>query len=399
MVLHTLQIEHAYLLLVYTLLTLLNARVQKGMPGVKLFVLYNALALVGAVAVVLRGSIPDLLSIVVGNTCVIGGYTALYGSMHRLFGFGRRQHVLAGTWLALGIVSMVWLGGLQPSTGSRLFLYSAVLALQQLHMASLLVFGSRERSRLGWMPGMLLIALGIANISRMVIIAMDGAPADYRASGPALAAIVLANACLQCGLMVSYVWMTAAQLRRDLELQATTDPLTGLLNRRALAAAAQQQVRAMHGSTTFSAILLDLDGFKPINDRLGHAAGDQALIAVARCFSQRLRPCDLMARTGGDEFMILLPGSSAEQARITAERLRSVMESLHLGLSECDVRVTGSFGVAEAIREETWDNLCLRCDRAMYAVKDRGGNAVHCYNAFQPASFEQIYPTYRETLA
>ncbi len=399
MVLHTLQIEHAWLLLVYTLLTLLNARLQKGMRGVKLFVVYNALALVGAVAVLSRGSIPDLLSIVVGNVCVISGYSALYGSMHCLFGFSRRQHVLAGIWLVLGIVSMVWLGSLHPDTGARLFLYSAVLALQQLHMAALLVFGSRERSHLGWMPGMLLIALGIANIARMAIVAVEGAPADYRASGPALAAIVLANACLQCGLMVSYVWMTAAQLRRDLELQATTDPLTGLLNRRALAAAAQQQVRAVYGVTTFSAILLDLDSFKPINDRLGHAAGDRALVAVAQCFSQKLRPCDRMARTGGDEFMILLPGASAEQARVTAERLRGLLETLPLGLSEGDVRVTGSFGVGEAIRGESWDSLCQRCDRAMYAVKDRGGNAVHCYNAHQPASLQEIYPSYRETLA
>ena len=253
MVLHTLQVEHASLLLVYTLLTIGNARLQNGMRGVKLFVLYNALALMGAVAVLLRGSIPDFVSIVLGNVFVLGGYTALYGSMHSLFPFHRRQHVLAASWLALGIISNVWLGQVHPSTGPRLLAYSAVLALQQFQLAALLLLRSGRERRLAWMPGTFLVALGVANLIRIGTVCSQGAPADYRAAGQGLAAIVLANACLQCGLMVAYVWMTAAQLRQDLEFQANTDPLTGLLNRRALETAAARQLGILGRGTNFCA--------------------------------------------------------------------------------------------------------------------------------------------------
>ena len=397
MVLKTLQVEHVCLLLVYTLLTLGNARLQKGMRGVKLFILYNALACAGAGAVLLRGSLPNFLSIVVGNVCVLGCYTALYGSMHRLFGFSRKQHVLAATWLCLGVVSMVWLGWWQPATGPRLFVYSAVLACQQMQLAGLLLLFSGEGRRLSWMPGTFLMALAVANIVRMGMIASQGAPADYRDAGPGLAGIVLVNACLQCGLMVSYVWMAAARLRRDLEVQANTDPLTGLLNRRALETAAQRQMSSLAGPTKFSAILLDLDTYKPINDRLGHAAGDQALVAVARFLRQGLRAGDVVARTGGDEFMALLPQVPVEQAMDVAEELRASLAKLDLGVSDTEVRVTGSFGVAERRSEESWDDVCSRCDCALYAAKAEGGNAVRGCTAARPEFLDPFAVTTENT--
>lgn len=391
MVLHTLQIEHTYLLLVYTLLALANARLQKGMQGVNLFVLYNALALLGSVAVVMRGDIPDFLSIVVGNVCVMAGYTALYASLNRFFPFPRKQHAVALGWLSVGVVSMVWLGAWHPDTGGRLLLFSAVLGLQQLHLAALLLFGPGTRRRLSWMPITFLLAMAVANAVRVTAVLRSGAPADYRAAGPILAAIVLANACLQCGLMVSYVWMTAAQLRGDLERLANADPLTGLLNRRALETAALHRVKALSEASVFSVILLDLDCYKPINDRLGHAAGDQALIAVAQLLSRELGHRGSVARTGGDEFMALLPGASAEQAMVLAEEIRLLLKQSDLGLGKQDVRVTGSFGVAEAVHGQSWDELCRRCDRALYVVKGQGGNAVHCDNAAAPTSMEEYF--------
>ncbi len=377
MVLHTLQIEHAYLLFVYTLLTAGNARIQGRIPGVKLFALYNALALLGAVAVTLRGSLPDLVSIVGGNLCVMAGYTALYGSMYCFFGFRRRQHLLAAAWLLFGAVSMIWLGQVRPDTASRLLYYSGLLILQQLHLAILLLFGPRQRRRMGWMLAMCLVSLAAANGVRIYTVLQQGAPADYRAAGPALAAVVLANACLQCGLMVAYVWMTAAQLRQDLELQANTDPLTGLLNRRAMDAAAAKYMRT-HEGRRLSAVQLDLDSYKPINDRLGHAAGDQALVAVAHFLRGASRDGDLVARVGGDEFMLFLPNTSAEQAMHLSEVLCTGLEQLDLGLEDRHIHVTGSFGLSQANAGDTWDDLCLHCDRALYFVKSQGGNGVHC---------------------
>ena len=378
--LHTLHIEHVYLLSVYTLLTLANTRLHRGMRGVHFFVLYSVLALLGGVAVVLRGAIPDFLSVVIGNVFVIAAYFALYVSMSRLFELSRRQDMLAGAWLTAGIATMVWSGSVHPNTGIRLLAYSAVLAAQQMQLASLLLFGDRARRRMSWMLGGMLIALGIANLYRIGTVLMQGAPQDYRQSGPALAAVVLANSCLQCGVMVAYVWMTAAMLRKRLEVQASTDPLTGLLNRRALEEIAEGQVRSLHaGNAVFCAIQIDLDRYKPINARLGHAAGDQALRAAAVCLRACLRSGDTLARTGGDEFVALLPRTSVGLAVSIAERMRSCLAALDLGLEDQSVHISGSFGVAEASTTDEWDQVVFHCDKALYRAKRQGGNAVRCH--------------------
>lgn len=374
MILHTLQIEHACLLLVYTLLTSVNARVQSGLRGVRLFAAYNGLALAGAVLVLLRGSIPDVLSIVGGNCCVLAAYLALFASMAQLFHFRQRHRQVAFLLFGLGVLSMVACGVLQVGTPRRLILYSLFLATQQLQLALLLLRPSR-RHGLGWMPGSLLSALAVANLIRVAIVWQQGAPADYRQSGASLGYIVLSNACLQCGLMISYVWMTAAQLRHDLQLQASTDSLTGLLNRRALESKAADCL-AQIAKRSLSVLLLDLDHYKPINDRFGHAAGDQALISVADLLRRELGTAYPLARIGGDEFMVLLPGLSRSNALRVAETLRASLEVLPLGLQQQDLRICGSFGLAEAASGETWDHLCWRCDRAMYDAKLAGGNAV-----------------------
>ncbi len=390
--LHTLHIEHVYLLSVYTLLTVANTRLHRGMRGVHFFVLYSALALLGGIAVVMRGSIPDFLSVVVGNICVLAAYSALYVSMSRLFDLSRRQDLLAGIWLAAGVITMVWAGSVHPNTGVRLLAYSAVLAAQQMQLAALLFFGDRARRRTSWMLGSMLAALAIANLYRIGTVLVGGAPQDYRQSGPALAAVVLANSCLQCGVMVAYVWMTAAILRKRLEVQASTDPLTGLLNRRALETIAERQIRSLRaGNAVFSAIQIDLDRYKPINDRLGHAAGDQALRAAAICLRACLRSGDTLARTGGDEFVALLPRTRADTATEIAERMRACLAELDLGLEDRSVRISGSFGVAQGSAAEEWDQVISHCDKALYRAKRQGGNAVRCHLTQDPLEVGEVF--------
>ncbi len=389
--LHTLHLEHTYLLAVYTLLTLANTRLHRGMRGVQFFVLYSVLALLGGIAVACRGSMSDFFSIVLGNVFVLAAYTALYASMSRLFSFSARQNAMACVWLGAGTVGMLWYGSVHPDTPKRLIGYSVVLAVQQAHLAGLLLLGSHLRRRLSWMLASMLIALAMANMFRLSTVLLQGAPQDYRQSGQALAVVVLANSCLQCGIMVAYVWMTAALLRRRLELQASTDPLTGLSNRRALEEAAEAAIRSSNGRIAFSAIQIDLDRYKPINDRLGHAAGDQALRAVASCLRGCLRDSDTLARSGGDEFVALLPRTPADAAVEIAERMRACLESLNLGLPDPTARITGSFGVAERAADEPWDRVLFHCDHALYTVKSRGGNGVLRHGATAAFHLNEVF--------
>lgn len=390
--LHTLHIEHSVLLAVFTLLTAVNARLQRHLPGVRYFVLYNVLALFGSLAVTLRGSIPDLLSITIGNVLVLAAYLALYESMSQLFGLRSRLRLVPASLLLVGAAAMGWWGSIRPDTPRRLLAYSLFLGAEQLFVAITLLRARRETRQLSWMVSGILLTLAAANGVRLGAVIFGDVPQNYLQSGPMLAAVILLNTCLQCGLMLAYVWMTAALLRRDLEVRASTDPLTGLLNRRALYAAAAQAVAAINeGKGVFAAAVLDLDKYKELNDRLGHVAGDHALQAVSHCLKRELRSSDMIARTGGDEFVLLLPRTPGKEAAQLAERLRQCLQGLDLALSDSTAEITGSFGVAEAVPGESWEDLLERCDGALYAAKHSGGNAVFSDHAGQHQELERAF--------
>jgi diguanylate cyclase (GGDEF)-like protein len=227
--------------------------------------------------------------------------------------------------------------------------------------------------------GAVVALISLSNVVRLLGVALHGAPADYLHSGPFLAWTVLNNSVLQGGVTVAFVWMTAAALRQDLQMQASTDPLTGLLNRRAMEIAAERQIALCRKrKQPLSAILIDLDEFKRINDSFGHHFGDTALVAVARCLQQHLRGHDLLARLGGDEFVVILPDSSGEQALEVAERLCAAMKELQVVIYEdAQIRLSASFGVAQVHGSHVnWGQLLVDCDKAMYSVKDSGGDGI-----------------------
>ena len=165
--------------------------------------------------------------------------------------------------------------------------------------------------------------------------------------------------------------MTAATLRRDLELQASTDHLTGLLNRRALSHAADRAIAAsLRTRSPLSAILLDLDRFKLINDTFGHRCGDAALLAVSAALQSALPPAALLGRIGGDEFVILLPGP-LPAATALAALLHSTLHQLSIDCTGTPIFIETSCGLAQFDPAfPSWDHLLLLCDQALYADKN-----------------------------
>ncbi|RXH57885.1 GGDEF domain-containing protein [Granulicella sibirica] len=377
---HTLHVEHVMLLAVYTLLTVANSWLYKGTKGIHWFSLYSFSALLGALSVALRGDIPDFISIVIGNLFVVAGYFFFFLSLSELFGRSRLRLYLQGILLFGAIVTMVEWGSIHPNTRTRLIAYSVVLGLQQAHIA--FVISRRQTAILrtaGAPVAMMLGLLALTNLVRIVGVYHYGAPSDYLKAGAFLGWIVIITSCLQCGAMVGYVWMTAALLRNDLQVQASTDPLTGLLNRRAIEREAEPMLtNCRQLSAPACAILIDLDGFKQINDRFGHACGDTTLTEVAACLQREMRKTDLLARLGGDEFAILLPYTPLEAAAEIAERLRHAVDILKIPCGEDGsgyTGVTASFGIAETEpTTRTWEQLAMSCDEALYVAKRAGGN-------------------------
>lgn len=171
------------------------------------------------------------------------------------------------------------------------------------------------------------------------------------------------------------------QLSRRLEQthsEARIDSLTALPNRRALDERLEEEVaRVMRSAGEFSIALVDVDHFKQINDRYGHASGDRALQIIARLLRVKLRRTDVLGRWGGEEFMILFPGASAETAREVADRVRRGLCDAPTHFKGEQVALSASFGIATWAGEaDTPAALTQRADEALYAAKQAGRNAL-----------------------
>ncbi|NLI95160.1 MAG: GGDEF domain-containing protein [Synergistaceae bacterium] len=154
-----------------------------------------------------------------------------------------------------------------------------------------------------------------------------------------------------------------------------TDPLTGVANRRHFETVAQKALSfSRRQNIPLSLIMADIDHFKQFNDRYGHALGDEVLVAFAQMLFRSCRFEDTVCRYGGEEFLVLLPGTPLVPARAIAERLRENTERIALpGLEE---GIRASFGVAEFLADETLEELVERTDKALYKAKSRGRNRV-----------------------
>jgi diguanylate cyclase (GGDEF)-like protein len=182
-----------------------------------------------------------------------------------------------------------------------------------------------------------------------------------------------AMAFLAVCMAMCFIWFLVIELERELAEQARTDSLTGALNRRAMEEAAlRETARSIRYGTPLCMIVLDVDHFKRINDSLGHAAGDAVLKALVRQIRSMLRANDLIARTGGEEFTILLPDTPTITGVVAAERVRTAIEALEIVYDSQTIRVTVSAGVAQLDPASGgWEAMMRRADSAMYQAKGR----------------------------
>ncbi|HJV29016.1 MAG TPA: diguanylate cyclase, partial [Gaiellaceae bacterium] len=175
----------------------------------------------------------------------------------------------------------------------------------------------------------------------------------------------------------SVIALDNAKLHRIVERQAFVDGLTGLANRRqAEDSLATELSRAARFGGPLSIVIGDLDGFKAVNDDHGHPVGDTVLREFARMLERSVRDVDVAARWGGEEFLLVLPGTDAEGAVRLAERIREQLEGQTLLTPNGAVRVTASFGVAEAQEESRPTQLVAAADAALYEAKRSGKNRV-----------------------
>ena len=180
------------------------------------------------------------------------------------------------------------------------------------------------------------------------------------------------------------------QYEQDLFEKAVKDPLTGCYNRRQFnELIAREMSRYLRYNTVFSLIMMDIDHFKRVNDTYGHDVGDLVLKQMASCAASAIRASDILCRFGGEEFMIILPETTIENAYVAAEKIRKKIEQLQVPLTDGRiVRFTLSLGISESTQTSDVETLIKYADNALYTAKETGRNRSIMYSLNQ--NFEEI---------
>jgi diguanylate cyclase (GGDEF)-like protein len=330
-------------------------------------------SIAAALIIVARGEIPSFLSIVVGNAILAVAYGILWS--------GARTFERKRISVPLALVGLlIWLAACSFSPiYSRPEARASVMAAIGICYTLLAVVELwRGRGDGAWRWPIIVVLLAhAASIPIHIPVAgawkhPDPIDLDFLTFMIFEAAFVsICGAYLFGGLVNERISMNFRQA-------SLTDPLTGVTNRRGFFEIGERHLeRARLGNEPIAIVMFDLDRFKTINDQFGHAIGDEVLIAFCRLASAQLRPKDLFARIGGEEFVTLLPNTTTQDALRLAERVRSAIEGASHTVEDPLVRMTVSVGVASPTEGTTaLDVLVSAADNALYRAKTAGRNRV-----------------------
>lgn len=318
-----------------------------------------------------RAILPDLFAISVANLLIFSGAYLQYFGSQQFFGLKPRFWPRYGIIVGMTLVS-TWFLVVQPLYQARLMVSITVLTwLFASHAYLIHVHGARS-----FAYRMALVVLVFSVLSQALRFAtawlfpigtgiLDNTPQNliYVISYPFLMLLTA----------ISLVLMATDRVRAEFEHLASHDSLTNALTRRNLTEACQQELeRCKRHGRMMAVLLIDIDHFKSINDRHGHQAGDRALVQFVQAVTSLLRRADVIGRLGGEEFVVVLPETSLEVARVVAERIRRTVAELR-----APEGFTVSIGVTtNRPGNDTVDALMARADHAMYKAKQAGRNRV-----------------------
>ncbi|MCC2608852.1 GGDEF domain-containing protein [Neorhizobium petrolearium] len=252
------------------------------------------------------------------------------------------------------------------------FGYGAILLMAALRLRSL-----RHERLVDRLLFWTLFGFSVQFFPRTIITVGFSAPGSLEAFRTSLFWNVLQFSLAIFGAGLAFLLLTAAltDVMDDLRRERDSDPLTGALNRRGLDERLKHLLRKRSG-TSVSVIVCDIDHFKSVNDRFGHSAGDEVLRSFAQLLKVNVRSQDLVVRTGGEEFTIILPDADEDQAAEVAERIRAEFQVAPFEFSSGTRVMTASFGIAQLSAKETVEAAMERADQRLYAAKAGGRNTV-----------------------
>lgn len=330
----------------------------------------------------LRSYIPDFLSILLPNILLVLSMSLIHCGFVSFYQLNNRiVQLFHGIMLLVMMVLATYFTYIDNNVNARIVLISFIVSLQCLYIMRTL-FRVHHKANLAIALSFLLFAAFFA--LRGFLTLSEDSLTDFMAAGLIHSVSVFVYELIVVITSFGMVWIVSYKVQRVLAKQASHDPLTKVLNRRALEEIVNtEHSRSLRNGVPLSIIMLDIDHFKLINDRYGHGRGDDVLVEIANILVENTRQYDCIARFGGEEFIILLPNTSLNEANIIAEGLRLKIAEYEFDLNtEGCLKVTASFGVSEFdLLKDGWLNVLERADSGLYEAKETGRNKVIVFNS------------------
>jgi diguanylate cyclase (GGDEF)-like protein len=329
------------------------------------------LATIGNLLLLFSGSLPIFLSIAVSHCLLLSAFVLFYtGVLH----FFKSPRKIRYAWALTVFASVLTLYLNLSHDGTRtltyvialsFFLVRGVIALEIFRQAADRIFLK--------IFAFLMAAYAIFALNRLYFLLVLGVPPSVHQREILQTLSVLLSVSFVFLIGLSFLLMLCSELLTLVKDESERDLLCGVFNRRGIEQKLDAELkRAGRVGHNLAVALIDIDHFKAINDRAGHAAGDTALREVVSAISGRLRPHDLLGRFGGDEFLLILPHTSSSEAFTISSRIeQSVRE---LSIPGDVIPLTISIGLTQAISGEIAGALLARADKALYDAKNAGRN-------------------------
>jgi diguanylate cyclase (GGDEF)-like protein len=307
------------------------------------------------------------------------------------------------SWRATALTTGLGFAGLSffifvyDSVPGRMTVFTVAQVLPMALNLKLLLSPHESRVNPGSrLAGIVTIAIMAIFVARWIGALTDvGGGFSYLQFNPLQTVVILLLVFLSMSLNFGFLLMAMDRLRNEVAHLALLDDLTGVGNRRYLLQRLMEEcARSGRNGQPFALLVIDLDGFKTINDTHGHAAGDACLQHFTLMAQTRLRPGDMLARTGGDEFCVVLPSSTLREAAAIARRVLEVCRQDAVNCTGVDIPIAISIGVAQWDRGvgQFPDRLIAHADHALYAAKKNGKNDFAVHDPAPPLTPDPISP-------
>lgn len=363
---------------IMTLMLLAAWRMNPRIAGLKAWTLAFACGLPICLNLLLRDYAPEWLSVVFTQLSTFLLAWLNLAACRRYLNLRRLPHSAGLCTVAMLLLSGLYFTLVQPNQGLRFLTLSTVLGLLFLLSARTMARGGIAHYPARYLYALCCGSHGVFLLLRPWLFHIGNKGLFDSAQMLVVSHLVVIEAIVALVLLGFCVVMLAnEQVTLALKQMADRDPLTGAYNRRAFMSMLEKATLYAHRlAFPVSVLLIDLDHFKRINDTWGHQRGDDALRHVVQVAQDCLREGDILGRMGGEEFAIMLPNATQQEAEHIAGRLRQAIEAQPLQYAGATLSLTTSIGVAGWLAPENPDGLLHRADEAMYQAKRQGRNCV-----------------------